>query len=300
MSTELARPAPADITVGSNGLQLTSLQGMTQFAKVALQSGLVPQSFKSPEAVVIAFQAGFELGLMPLQSLQSIYVVGGKPTLYGKAIPGLVWKSGQCTGIREWWEGEGDNRTAYCEASRKGIEGTYIGSFNVARAKKANLLRSPTWASYTDEMLMAKARARCLGVLFADVLCAMPVKEDLDDIRPITAREVLPNADPLLAKAVPVAQVIPPVDRETVTVKPARLTRDAADRSLIHLYDADGLEFLLRGPDAESLGAELKAAVDMQYEATLTVRMESGRSYIETADVNVPKSEDLTPPDDLS
>ena len=216
MSTELAT-----LEAKAGALQVTSVASSMELAGHILRSGLAPESFKTKESIMIAVQMGAELGLKPMQSLQSIAVIGQRPCIWGKAIAGIVLASGLCESLKEWIEGTGDNMIAKCTAKRKGVAAERTAEFSVQDAKLAKLwgkvsfkgTPSP-WVLYPRDMLGHKARSRCLGVLFADVLCGIPVYEDYQDT-PADRRieRDTPAHDPLLS---PVSgPVIKSVEAET-------------------------------------------------------------------------------------
>jgi len=196
---------------------IRTIEDQFRFAEMAIQSGLVPESFKNAQAVMIAWAFGAELGLSRMQSLFNIAVVGNKPTIYGKAIVGVVQSKGVLESFKEWFEGSGDDMTAHCEVKRKGFADTVKKSFSVADAKRAGLWMKKTyngkdtpWVLYPKDMMTYKARARAFSTLFGDVLCGMPVYEDYKEVFEVTANEravsataTEPIKDDLLSQSAP-------------------------------------------------------------------------------------------------
>ena len=187
-----SRPSP---------IHLRSWQEIEHFAEKAARSGMVPKDFiGKPDAICIAVQMGSELGLAPMQSLQNIAVVNGRPAIWGDALPGLCRASGMCKSIREWSDGEGDALTFYCEAVRKDQAQPIVARFSVADAKRAKLWQeNPTvrrksrdggtyeadsgpWYSYPDRMLQMRARGFALRDAFPDVLKGLLSAEEARDI----------------------------------------------------------------------------------------------------------------------
>ena len=80
---------------GSNGELVTySLPDVIQIAGMMVTSGLVPDSVKTPAAAAVIILKGLELGLMPFQSLEDVYVVNGKASLSTKLMVSLWLKRG--------------------------------------------------------------------------------------------------------------------------------------------------------------------------------------------------------------
>ncbi|NDD05897.1 MAG: hypothetical protein EB078_13415, partial [Proteobacteria bacterium] len=135
MSTEIStHTAPA------RGLALATFDDAFRFAKVVAATEFAPKDFRGkPEACLLAIQAGAEVGLSPMQSLQSIAVINGRPSIWGDAAMALVQASPVCEYVREYVEGDGDNLVAVCEAKRRGYPAPTVVRFSVADAKKASL-----------------------------------------------------------------------------------------------------------------------------------------------------------------
>lgn len=192
------------IAIEGGMVKVNNISEAYRYANYIVSSGLAPQCFKTPEAVLIAVQYGAEVGLKPMQSLQSISVVNGRPGLYGKALPGIVLQHGILEQFKEWTEGEGEGLVAVCEVKRKGMETVRVEKFSAADAKKAGLWgKSGPWSQYPKDMLKHKARARAFNALFADVLCGLPVLEDIQDLPPPRRTETpaQPINDPLIKRA---------------------------------------------------------------------------------------------------
>lgn len=152
------------------------------FAGYLAESTLVPKEFLGkPGNCLIAIQWGMELGLKPLQCMQNIAVINGRPSLWGDAVMALVLASPQCKDVVERFEGDGDNYAAVCIAQRHG-KADKVSRFSLKDAKDAGLLgKQGPWQQYRDRMLKMRARAFALRDQFADVLKGMQVAEELMD-----------------------------------------------------------------------------------------------------------------------
>jgi hypothetical protein len=178
MSTEIStNTAPA------RGLALASFDDAFRFAKMVSQSEFAPKDFKGkPESCLLAIQHGSEVGLSPMQSLQSIAVINGRPTIWGDAALALVQACPVCEYVREYLEGDGDNLTAVCEAKRQGYPAPTTVRFSVADAKKAGLWgKTGPWTQYPSRMLQLRARGFALRNAFADALRGLVTAEEAQD-----------------------------------------------------------------------------------------------------------------------
>jgi cation transport regulator ChaB len=165
-------------------IRLNSIGEIMDFAGAAARSQLVPASYRNkPDDIVIAVMFGAELGLPPVQSVQSIAVINGRPSVWGDAVPGLCYASGKVDDIHEFFEGdEGtDGFTAVCIARRRGAS-EKIGRFSTRDAKTAGLFGQATHGKYPKRMMMWRARHFALHDAFPDVLRGIGTRElDAED-----------------------------------------------------------------------------------------------------------------------
>jgi hypothetical protein len=174
------------------GLALQSFDDAYRFAKMVSASDFAPKDFRGkPESCLLAIQHGSEVGLSPMQSLQSIAVINGRPTIWGDAALALVQSSPVCEYVKEYVEGQGDGLTAVCEAKRRGYPAPTVSRFSMADAKRAGLAgKSGPWAQYPERMLQLRARGFALRNAFADALRGLITAEEAQDYpTPEPARE---------------------------------------------------------------------------------------------------------------
>lgn len=164
-------------------LRPQSMPELIEFARMAARSSMVPKDYLGkPDNVVVAVQMGSEIGLAPMQALQNIAVIGGRPSVWGDAMAGLCRQSSLCQDIEERLEGDGDKLTALCIATRVGAK-PITGRFSVEDAKKAGLWNKPgPWQQYPKRMLQMRARGFALRDAFPDVLRGLISAEEARDM----------------------------------------------------------------------------------------------------------------------
>lgn len=152
---------------------------MIELAKLFSESDLVPKDYKDKKGnTLVAIQMGMELGLAPMQALQNIAVINGRPCVWGDAMLAIVQASGKLEYHHEWTEGD----TAYCKTKRRGYPTEYITTFSDADAKAANLLgKTGPWTTNRARMRQMRARAFNLRDQFADVLRGLNSGEEVSD-----------------------------------------------------------------------------------------------------------------------
>ena len=173
----VTHPKPVTISTKGRGLELASLDDMYRFAQYVISSGLAPKGIDKPESVVIVLQMGFELGLSPMQSLQNIAPINGRPCVWGDAVPGLVEASGKQEYGYPTQIGERNPNGSYSDSygykytTKRVGRKEYSYSFTVADAKKASLWgKTGPWTFYPDRMLLNRARTFCDRDVYPDVL----------------------------------------------------------------------------------------------------------------------------------
>jgi len=189
LPAETGAKVPALINVvEGRGLVPQNFEGFWRLANIMSGSGFVPRDIAGkPEAVFVCLQFGAEVGLSPMQSVQNIAVVNGRPSIWGDAMIGLVEASGKLDDIEEKIEGEGADAVAFCSVKRKGREKLVVRQFSMADAKTAGLAgKTGPWAQYPKRMLQLRARSWALRDAFADVLKGLYSREEAADIIDIT------------------------------------------------------------------------------------------------------------------
>ncbi|MBJ2303492.1 MULTISPECIES: hypothetical protein [unclassified Pseudomonas] len=180
-----------------------------RFADYLSKSSIIPKDFiNNPGNILVAIQWGMELGLQPMQAMQNIAVINGRPSLWGDAVIGLVRASPLCEYVTETDDGE----TATCRVKRVGEE-EQVRTFSMADAAQAGLKgKQGPWTQYPKRMRQMRARSFALRDMFADVLRGMPIAEELQDMptEPIrgTAQTVTQKIE---------ATALPPYPEEKLT-----------------------------------------------------------------------------------
>ena len=221
-------------------LEPTTLQEAMKFSDILASSSMVPRDFQGkPGNVLVAIQWGREVGLGPLQALQNIAVINGRPSIWGDAALALVRGHPDCLSVQEGVEGEGEARQGWCEVARRG-EQPQRRTFSVADAKRAGLWgKSGPWTQYPDRMLQLRARGFAIRDVFPDALRGVITREEAEDT-PAEPRHVenlaaAPPAPPAPPVEAPLPLVAP--DAQEYALKGADTWRKAAMKALGMLGD---------------------------------------------------------------
>lgn len=147
--------------------------------------------------IAIGIMQGAELNLKPIQSVQSIAVVNGMPSLYGDAMLAVVNATGQVEDFSEEPIMEGSTLVGWkATMKRKNRPTPTVRVFTTDDAKAANLLnKQGPWTQYRSRMLQMRARGWCLRDSFPDTLKGVMIAEEAQDIT-ITSNVPVPLAPP--------------------------------------------------------------------------------------------------------
>ena len=189
-----------------------------RFAVAIWKAGLAPNSYQSPEQVMIAVMKALEVGLPPLTGLSWIVIVNNRPTIWGDAALALVHQSGQLVShevrkigtvpanpesLATWPEDYGYEFSL----ERNGHAVPFVGRFTVADARRARLWMNPRktpWMEYPDRMLLIRARSFPLRDGFADCLAGLSIYEETVDSADSGGRAVVDANDLFGAPSGPV------------------------------------------------------------------------------------------------
>jgi hypothetical protein len=199
-------------TTSQRGFAPATLTEAITFSEMLSNSNMVPKAYQNkPQDILVCVQWGMEMGLAPMQALQNIAVINGKPSVYGDAMMALVQASAVCDDVEEYFENEGTpNPVAVCVAKRKNRK-PVVAKFSVEDAKRAGLWgKQGPWSAYPKRMMQMRARGFALRDAFPDVLKGLISAEEAqdypDEAKPRPAKDITPrNPLDMVAKPAPVA-----------------------------------------------------------------------------------------------
>lgn len=191
-STELER-RPVNL-----GAPMTDMDEAYRLAKNLAIASLMPDALRGKASDVFALLLyGQDLGLSPMQAIQGIYVVKGKPQLSGTTWIALARKAGHRVRIIE----STDERCTVEIVRADDPQGAHRETFTLADAAKAGLthikdgkafLRDKhgnplPWEAYTRTMLRNRAISNCAKFACPEVALGFGVEGDYDYISDVAA-----------------------------------------------------------------------------------------------------------------
>lgn len=159
---------------------VSTIEEAIKVSELLAASNFCPTNMKGkPGDILVCLQMGQELGLKPMQAMQNIAVINGRPSIWGDAMLAVCRQSSDFEYINE--ELDSKTMTAKCIVKRKN-EPEFTAMFSQADAKTANLWgKAGPWTQYPKRMLQMRARGFALRDCFPDLLRGIIIKEEAED-----------------------------------------------------------------------------------------------------------------------
>jgi hypothetical protein len=146
-------------------------------AETIANTEMVPSGLRGkPDAVCAVILYGHELGLGPMQSLNTINIISGRPSLSPEGMRALVMSAGHQIRV----QGDDESATAQCHRREWAAEEWTSHTFTMADAQRADLVGKPgsSWKKYPRAMLMARATSEACRADFSDVIRGLSYTTD--------------------------------------------------------------------------------------------------------------------------
>jgi hypothetical protein len=243
-----------------------------RLAEACSRSKMVPKQYQgNPDDAFVAILLGAEIGVSPMQAMQGIATINGRPSAYGDLILAICQSHPRY--VRHEITFDAEAGLATCTMHRQGIDGVVFGdpqTFSFADAERAGLAgKAGTWQQFTKDMLIARAVGRAAKRTFADALRGLVIREEAQDStsKPAPVQTKTSKVKAALGAKRQQAPVKPsPVDVETVKPEPA--TDPHTQRVLDEIASAASNEELVRaGASAGHLEGDARDAARVAYKA---------------------------------
>lgn len=253
----VVKPGPVNVMAGGaiRALIPQSFDEAWRVANAAFVGGICPRDCTTAENAMVRVLHGLEVGLPPMQAIQSIAVINGRPTIWGDAAIALVIASGQSTKIKEWEELRDGVPTAVCMTIRKGDTEPVERTWSQADEITAGLASKDIHKAYPKRMRQMRARAFLLRDVYADILKGLGIREEVEDYQEPQQGRLAPPTPPQLPPTPPAP---PPVEAEVVTTVTIAQEPEVAEASGDRMTEEEllqGLEVYM--PDGGAPGEEI-------------------------------------------
>jgi hypothetical protein len=171
MSTNNATPGA--IVVASSMKEVESLA--TRIAK----SELVPVAYRNkPDDIFVAMLMGNEIGIGPMQAIQNIDVIEGRPQARARLKKVLSLRNPNCEYFRCV---ETSTTKATFETKRRNDPEPTRLTYTIEEATAAGLTRKANWMKNPAAMLRARCEGALADIVYSDSTLGVPAEEYDDD-----------------------------------------------------------------------------------------------------------------------
>lgn len=151
---------------------------VVKLAETIADTPFVPKGLRgSIPATAAAMLYGREIGLPPMTSLQSVYVVEGKPTVSAERMRAMVLAAGHELEVLE-----ATGAICRMRGRRRGSDTWTEIAWTVDMARAANLTHKDNWKHYPRAMLIARTTTDLCRMIFPDVIAGFRSTEEWEDV----------------------------------------------------------------------------------------------------------------------
>lgn len=167
MSVQTYEPTDLSAFEGSHvGRWVSILAPAAALSERIAGTEFVPSQMRGkPDVVCAAIMYGDELGLGPMQALQGIHVVEGRPAPSAELMRALIYRAGHRIDVIAL-TGEVCTLRGIRAGATSGVEVTWT----IGMAQSAGLLSRNNWRNYPRAMLLARASSELARIAFPDVV----------------------------------------------------------------------------------------------------------------------------------
>lgn len=182
-----------------NSLTLFSDDNFNKAVKISetlSKSNIIPSALRGKPADIFSILVlGGEMGVSPMQSLNSIDVIQGKPTMAPQLMLGLIRSRLPKAYIKI--EIDEKNLIAKCTTARDRDhkDESYIATWDIAKASKMNLVGKDNYKKQPANMLKWRAVGESCRVTFPDILKGLYLPDEVEGIEEIISTKECIDAD---------------------------------------------------------------------------------------------------------
>jgi hypothetical protein len=182
--------ALATTSAPSLSLQVSSVDDLARLARVFAASGLFGRSANQETQVAecaIRLMAGMEAGFSPFASATGIHIINSRPAFSSNLLAQAVRRHP----VYDYQVVEQSDKLCRIEFTAHGkLLG--LSTFTIEMAERAGLLKNPTWRSYPEAMLFARALTAGMRTHCPDALngATAYTPEELGATEPVQAVQV--------------------------------------------------------------------------------------------------------------
>lgn len=164
--------APFDLDNPTGGRLVawaSALSAAYKLGSALAATSFVPKEFRGkPEECAAAILYGDEVGLTPMQALQAVYVVSGRPGLYARVMVALVQSRGH-----EVEQVSASDAKVVVRGRRAGSDVWVVSEWTTERARRAGYTQNKKYETDPQAMLYARAAGEVCRKVAPDALAGL-------------------------------------------------------------------------------------------------------------------------------
>jgi len=193
----LTTARPSSIYAG-----MEAFDNAQRIAKSLASSTLVPQQFQGQQGYancLVALEIAGRMNLSPLQVMQNLHIIHGRPSWSSQFIIALINGCGRFEPLQYRVTGKGDDLACQCVAKEistsSDLEGPTV-TMAMAKAEGWATKSGSKWRTMPDLMIRYRAAAMWGRLYIPDLLVGIShSQEEMMDIEPITVEDA-PQPEP--------------------------------------------------------------------------------------------------------
>ena len=193
----LTTTRPSSIYAG-----MEAFDNAQRIAKSLASSTLVPQQFQGQQGYancLVALEIAGRMNLSPLQVMQNLHIIHGRPSWSSQFIIALINGCGRFEPLQYRVTGKGDDLACQCVAKQistgADLEGPTV-TMTMAKAEGWATKSGSKWRTMPDLMIRYRAAAMWGRLYIPDLLVGIShSQEEVMDIEPITVEDA-PQPEP--------------------------------------------------------------------------------------------------------
>ena len=179
---------PAQQTQAIERAAVTTLDDIARKAKAISTSDIIPQEYRGKVGnCLIAMEMAERMGCAPLQIMQSMHIIHGRPTFSAQWLIATVNASGRFSPLRWRWleDGKGKRVGAVAYATDKAtnelLEGPAV-TLEMARAEGWSTKSGSKWQTMPEVMMMYRSAAFWARLYCPEVAMGLHTSDEAEDI----------------------------------------------------------------------------------------------------------------------
>lgn len=179
-------------TQGSVFSGIQAFEDAQRIGKALASSKLVPPQFQGQEGLancLVALEIAHRMNLSPLQVMQNLHMIHGRPSWSSQFIIGLINSCGRYTPLQYDLTGEGNSLACTCLANEKSsgkeLRGPTV-TMEMAKREGWSTKTGSKWQTMPELMIRYRAAAFWGRLYIPELLVGLQTEDEVIDVQPVS------------------------------------------------------------------------------------------------------------------